>query len=150
MPRGYAWPLSARPGNWLLHFRNKHSRILGRSCVKRAASPTRLGCSKSGADGPMPPRSGLRCVGGPRRCVPRPPRSSHEKLECNHCCDCVAQRNKCLSEEGLMVHSWIYCNQFLSHFWWDVVFDRWSSGMFTCGPHRVSPRKALREFLQEA
>ena len=38
-----------------------------------------------------------------------------------------------------MVHSLMYCNQFSCPFWWDVVFDRWSSGRKTHDPHRVSP-----------
>ena len=32
----------------------------------------------------------------------------------------------------------------------DVVFDRWSTGMKTHVLRRVSPMKALREFLEEA
>ena len=51
-------------------------------------------------------------------------------------------------------HTWyitsICCNQFAFHLEREVVFDRLSSGVYTHDPHRVSPRKELREFLQEA
>ena len=43
-----------------------------------------------------------------------------------------------------------YCNQFSCHFWWDVVFDRWSSGKYTHDPRRAFRKRELREFLQEA
>ena len=48
-----------------------------------------------------------------------------------------------------MVHSRIYCNQFSCHFWWDVVFDRWSSGMHSLLETQCLKGKELREFLQE-
>ena len=44
----------------------------------------------------------------------------------------------------------MYCYQCSCPFWWDVAFDRWSSGMCTHDPRRASREKVLREFRQEA
>ena len=51
------------------------------------------------------------------------------------------RRNSLINQEPQVVHSSIHCNQFSCHFWCDVISDRWSSGMYTHDPHRVSPRK---------
>ena len=59
------------------------------------------------------------------------------------------RKNSLINQEPQMVQSSINCNQFSCHFWWDVVFDRWSSGMYTHHPHRAPHRKELPEFLQE-
>ena len=44
-----------------------------------------------------------------------------------------------------MAHCLICCNQFSCHFWWDVVSDHWSSGMYTHDPRRASREKELRD-----
>ena len=54
-------------------------------------------------------------------------------------------KNSLIDHEPHMVHSWIHCSRFSCHFWWDVVFDCWSSGMKTHDPHRVSRVKELKE-----
>ena len=48
-----------------------------------------------------------------------------------------------------MVHSLKYCNQFSCPFWWDVNFDRWSSGRYTHDPHRVSREKNCGSFFKK-
>ena len=43
-----------------------------------------------------------------------------------------------------MAHSLMYCNQFSCPFWFDVVFDRQTSGKYTHDPRGVSRAKLLR------
>ena len=56
----------------------------------------------------------------------------------------VLWRNSLVNQRLRMAHSLIYCNHFSCHFWWDVVFDRCSSGTDTHDPRKASREKELR------